>query len=337
MHPCSPPPSATPLPLLSHPSHVPALDRTRVEHSLYSKRHHFRYDLDPADNEKTLFEYLSEKLPHISKESWEERADFGGLYLNGIRVSSDRRLPSRGKIEYYEPKYDYQNPEEVYAPFHSDFILWEDSHLAFVYKPPQLPTQPNREQRRFSLRTALEQHYGRAVHIPSRLDTATAGIVPVSIHREMNEPLQRLFERRLVSKRYLCAVANSDSLTAAFSSSSSVQVAAPIGQSPCHPVLREVSPEDGVEALTEFTLLPSPPPSAPSRLLLAKPITGRTHQIRVHCAAFFGPIIGDSFYGGRAHPSLHLACVQLSLFHPISPGKLTVSLPEHLTPPWART
>jgi len=66
----------------------------------------------------------------------------------------------------------------------------------------------------------------------------------------------------------------------------------------------------------------------------AHPITGRTHQIRVHAAASELPLLGDNFYGGESAPYLHLVSCELSLPHPLTGDRLEFELPARLAPAW---
>ncbi|MCB0330980.1 MAG: RluA family pseudouridine synthase, partial [Bdellovibrionales bacterium] len=228
------------------------------------------------------------------------------------------------------PKYPYRKAEDFYPSFSTKSIVYEDDHFAVVFKPIGLPTHPNKEQTAHSLRTYLERYYRRRVHLPSRLDTATCGLVPVSIHGMMHQQLQRLFERRLVEKCYLCGV---DSPPPA----DHFCVDAPIRRSAIHAVLREVGEPGGDPAETHFEFLNAVEGrSGTTYYLHAYPVTGRTHQIRVHLASFVGPIRGDRFYGGPPAEELHLMCSKLSLFHPVLKKQITVVAPRRLLPEWAK-
>ncbi|MGA1192332.1 MAG: RluA family pseudouridine synthase [Bdellovibrionota bacterium] len=313
--------------LLTTPLYTPNSELARIDRALFSEKHR----ISVTGTSQTLFTFLSSALPHIEPATWPMRAEFGGLYVNGRRTSSDQALPDRAVIEYYEPRYDYTKPEYFYPQFTPDLIVYEDEYMAVLFKPAGLPTHPNKEQTTYSLRTYAERHYKRSVHLPSRLDTGTAGLVPMSINLKMHQPLQRLFERRLVKKRYLCAIEGD-----AFNTP--LRIDCGIGRSTLHSVLREARNDTSHRAITEITPVQKTEGAKTDHVfLLAAPITGRTHQIRVHCASFLGPIVGDHFYGGPQASELHLMCIELSFFHPFRKEETTVRVPTQLIPQWARS
>ena len=309
--------------LLSTPALKPKLSKEAVDDSLFSVKHQLHFS-GAKSEALSLTNFLREHLPHIDPESWSERAQFGGLYINGKRVSLERTLEAECIVEYYEPKYAIEEAKDFYPRFDREWIVYEDEYLAIVFKPEGLPTQPNKEQSGLSLRQYLEKHYKRKVHLPSRLDTATAGLIVCSIHESAHEKAQRLFERRLITKHYLCEIE-------AEPSEASYRIDAPITRSELHAVLREVSIDEGDRAITDITILEKTDGRA---LVRARPITGRTHQIRVHLASFLGPIIGDNFYGGPRAKRLSLLSESVSFFHPFTEQELSIHTPTRLYPEW---
>lgn len=290
--------------------------------------------LEGAPMPSTLSGALAERLAHVDPSTWQARIAAGGIFVNGAEALNDLSLPSPCRIEYYEPKFDYAHPEEFFPPFEQRQILYRDPHLVAVFKPPRLPSMPGREQKRFTLKSYLEQYLGHPVHMPSRLDTSTAGVVVVSTDPECHHRLQRQFEGRRIGKRYLLESAPGVPW-------SEREVDAAIGKDPSHPVLRKVVECGGKPAITRFTKLAEGTHrdqqgvQHQSAYLLAEPFTGRTHQIRVHAHTFRFPIIGDRFYGGVSASTLRLLSFQISLLHPKHLTPLTIRVPEELLPEWA--
>jgi len=292
-----------------------------LEKTLNSTHHKWvLYDHEP--NQATLVELLCSKLPGIEKSSWPTRLALGGVSLNGKIIKEDTPLTPPCWIEYFEPHYPPEKISQHFPPFCSDWIIFQDDHLIAAFKPPGLPTLANRDQQEFSLKNYLEKFLGNKIHFPSRLDTATSGIVLGSLNPQSHDPVQKLFENRLIKKHYLLEVEKAVNWRRK-------EVTLPIGRSPLHPVLRKIDHEGGAEAST--TLLSF---EHNKKFLLAIPLTGRTHQIRVHTNEIAGPIVGDTFYGGKPAKDLHLLSYKLEFVHPITNLLLSLSVPEPLLPEW---
>ncbi len=279
-----------------------------------------------------LLTLLKTRLPHIATDSWPARFDFGGIYVNGIEARSDQKLPTPCRVEYYEPKFDIADAHLVFPQYKPEYVVYRDDFILVAYKPPGLSSMPAKEQRHFSLKASLEALVGRSIHMPSRLDVSAQGIVIVSISEVAHAHLQRSFESRQVNKTYLCASANRPSWD-------EKTVTAAIGRDPLHPVLRTTAAQHGQQAETCFRYLAQSPksdlPEHPLHILIAKPKTGRTHQIRVHAAHEHIPLIGDRFYGGAHASELHLLSTAITCIHPVSQRAFTCTLPHSLRPRWA--
>ncbi len=276
----------------------------------------------------TVCELLCENLPHINETSWAQRFDFGGIYMNGREARADTPLSYPCKIEYYEPKFDISDAHSVFPSFESNYLLYVDDDIAVAYKPPKLPSMPAKEQRHFSLKASLEKALGLTIHMPSRLDVSARGLVVVSLSQRAHAPLQRAFESRRVQKGYRLA-------TTSPCCSNSFTIDLNIARDRSHPVLRTVSDTEGQSALTHFEFCHATHSGEHQvAVLRAYPVSGRTHQIRVHAAAAGVPILGDNFYGEVEADSLHLVSYELALEHPHSGSSLSFSLPSTLCPAW---
>lgn len=283
---------------------------------------------DSRSTEQSLGSFLQQHLPHISPESWPERHDFGGIYVNGIRCSLQTMLRPPCKIEYYEPKFTISDAHKIFPQFHSRYILYDDGLIAVVFKPAGLSSMPAKEQHHFSLKSAVERELKKTIHMPSRLDVSAQGIVVVSTAPQMHGKLQQLFEERKITKEYLCA-------SLIIPSWQTQRVTLSITRDPKHPVLRTTTGVGGQAAETHFSLLNiSEGPSGPQANFRAHPITGRTHQIRVHAASIGIPLLGDRFYSGGPAEHLHLVSHSISFHHPGTNTALTYTVPKDLLPSW---
>lgn len=277
---------------------------------------------------KDLLTALTLNLPHIDPKTWKKRLHFGGVFVNGRLTQANKKLVVPVRVEYYEPKFDIEDAPKLFPKFSFENIVYEDEHLLVYYKPYGIPTIPNREQRTYNVKVYIEEYLGNTVHLPSRLDTSTEGLVIMSKSKEMHSRLQRLFERRLMDKRYILEVSGAVDWD-------KTVVDAPIGYNPAHRVLRMVDHEKGLAATTHFTKLRYKQESN-TTIIEAKPLTGRTHQIRVHSLECAGPIMGDSFYNGTPETNLHLLSYSLSFFHPLTNQAVSISAPVGLLPSWCK-
>ncbi len=307
-----------------------AIDIGRVENTLRTSYHCFTL-FSPSDGPSSLQELLLRRLPHIPLGSWRERFDFGGVYVNGHEALADQQLPYPCKVEYYEPKFPISEAVAIFPAFEDRFVVFRDEAVAVVFKPPGLPSMPAKEQRHFSLKASLDALFGVQVHMPSRLDVSAQGIVVVSLNPGTHAHLQKAFESRSVHKTYYLATAASVPWEA-------LNVELPICRDPRHPVLRSVTGNDGLAAETRLSRVGTSSSEGTSvTVVRAEPVTGRTHQIRVHAASQGAPIFGDNFYGGAPASSLHLVSHSIAFTHPLSGEAVAVSLPRELTPNWLIT
>lgn len=218
---------------------------------------------------------------------------------------------------------DEGTPE--YPPEKMDLsILYEDEDLIALDKPQGILIHPSRNRNEGTLANGLLYYYQAtgqrsAFHPVSRLDRDTYGVVLLAknahIHALLNEQ-HRLGE---IWKTYHALVFGGPQ-------EAEGRMDAPIARKPLPSLLREVR-EDGKKSVTEFRVLER---YAQGSLLELRPMTGRTHQLRVHCAYFGYPILGDPQYGSEESKafseSLHLAaqtlCAKKLRFRHPSTGKI---------------
>jgi tRNA pseudouridine32 synthase/23S rRNA pseudouridine746 synthase len=208
-------------------------------------------------------------------------------------------------------------------------VVYRDDDILIAYKPAGLSSMPAKEQRHFSMKASIEALVQRSIHMPSRLDVSAQGLLVTSISARAHARLQQAFESRQVTKRYLCASRQRPPW-------SETRVTLPIARDPRHPVLRIAHATDGQPAETFFRFeCDTESEGTPVRVYLAEPITGRTHQIRVHAASQGIALHGDRFYGGERASHLHLVSCEVIVAHPVSGAALRCVLPHSLRPQWA--
>lgn len=199
-------------------------------------------------------------------------------------------------------------------------ILHLDDDLMIVNKPAGLLTVPGKgpEKQDCLINRALKRNpNARVVH---RLDQGTSGIVMFPLNYPSLKILTKQFEARGIHKRYIAVVSG--------------LVAEDVGEIklplicdwPNRP-LQKVCYEHGKPAHTRYTVLERDPVTHSTRVLL-EPISGRTHQLRVHMLSLGHPILGDQLYSPEAvraqAPRLLLHAQHIQLTHPITRLPLSV-------------
>jgi len=189
--------------------------------------------------------------------------------------------------------------------------LWLDGSLIVVVKPPGLLAVPGRgadKQDSMSLRVQAQYADALIVH---RLDMATSGLMVFARGVAMQSRLSQMFREREVYKRYEARVLGQLAQEVG-------EINLPVGgdwpnrPKQCVDMLR------GKYALTRFRLLEYVATNDTSRVAL-EPVTGRTHQLRVHLAALGHPILGDTLYGDAGSaPRLLLHASELQFRHPLT-------------------
>lgn len=211
-------------------------------------------------------------------------------------------------------------------------IVHDDEWLLVVEKPPGMPSVPARTDRDppsviERLRAAEPGSFFEAAH---RLDRDTSGLLVVARSPEARRRLARAFETGAVRKRYLAVV---EGRPPADSGTLHLPIArAASGDGPRY----RADPVMGVRSATRWRVLRmTDAPHGPRSLLELDPVTGRSHQLRVHLAWLGCPIVSDRLYGrplesdaGPAHDErmlLHAASIDFP--HPRDGGRMRMQSP----------
>jgi tRNA pseudouridine32 synthase/23S rRNA pseudouridine746 synthase len=210
-------------------------------------------------------------------------------------------------------------------------VIYQDDFLLIVNKPAGLLSVPGRgADKADSLVSRLQMGWPDvlAVH---RLDMSTSGLVVLARGMDMQRRLSAMFRERQVEKRYVAKVVGLMHMAAG-------EVDLPIGRDWPNRPRQKVDMEEGKPSLTRYRLLglenisDSPHIGNCSDLEVSRielePVTGRTHQLRVHMAAIGYPILGDQLYGNESVAGrLMLHASRLGFEHPVSGAPLKVVCP----------
>ena len=201
-------------------------------------------------------------------------------------------------------------------------ILYEDDDLVIPSKPADMPTHPSHDHYGDTVANALAFRYAQAdvpfVFRPiNRLDRNTSGLLLVARNKHAAGLLSRAMQSGEIRKTYLAVLDGCMEASAG-------EINACLHRTRESIILREVCPPDAPDADTALTRYRVLARSDTHTLVVAQPLTGRTHQLRVHFASLGHPITGDDLYGT---PSPHIArhalhAHALSLTHPTSGKEL---------------
>lgn len=202
------------------------------------------------------------------------------------------------------------DPDTMGFLHHGIEIIYEDDVLAAVYKPSGMLSVPGKADD-YSVATWAKEQW-EASMIPHRLDLFTSGIMLIAKTPEAYRHLQNQFVNRTIKKKYLAVVEGEVE-------SEHGIVDLPLSADPMNRPQQIVDVEQGKRAITEYRTLQTGVRNGQKVTLLALyPHTGRTHQLRIHCAHQDGlgcPIVGDDLYGHKSD-RLYLQAEAIAFIHP---------------------
>ena len=244
--------------------------------------------------ERRVDKYLHGRLSNLSRHFIQDAIKAGNIKVNGEIVKPSFKVSPGDVIDVAlleRPRKEIL-PEDIPLD-----IIYEDSDLIILNKPPDMIVHPARGNMHGTIVNALAFYSDQLSSglgefrpgIVHRLDRDTTGVMVVVKNDPAQWEIAKQFERRQVIKTYLAIVHGSPELTAD-------RINAPLG---VHPQIREryaIRPETGKEAITFYEVIES---FHGFSLLKLKPKTGRTHQIRVHLSYIKHPIVADDMYDGK--------------------------------------
>ena len=203
-------------------------------------------------------------------------------------------------------------------------VVYEDEWLLVVNKPSGLLSTPGRVEE-YSVETMMQQRYPGSM-IAHRLDMGTSGLLIVAKTLEVYRNLQEQFVKHQVRKKYLAVLEpleNLETLDRLDILERRGTISLPLRPDPMNRPRQLVDSEHGKRAVTDYEFL--------SDCLVALwPQTGRTHQLRIHCAHPDGlgrPIVGDELYGTREKGQrLMLHAAEIWFCHPVKSINMHLSV-----------
>jgi 23S rRNA pseudouridine1911/1915/1917 synthase len=264
-----------------------------------------------------LDDFLAERVATLSRMHIAALLARGACAVNGTEARAGQRLRAGDAVEVCDAGEVENSMTPERAPLE---IVHEDEQIVVVVKPAGQLMHPTRGVKRGTLANALAYHLNRfrideggalinqhfirpgLVH---RLDRDTSGLLVVAKTRAALSRLSQHFQRRLVEKRYAAVIAGRVE-------QEEFTINAPIGRD------EEATPqwrvdESGKCAETRLRVVER---RGARTLVELEPVTGRTNQLRIHCAHVGHAIVGDRFYSGEPHARLCLHASRLAFRHP---------------------
>lgn len=280
------------------------------------------------------FQFEVNNETQMSLQNFLKAKDFSRRLLT--RIKHDIRV--NGEVRFLKEPIETGDVINVYVPGEEKHphiipsiqplnILYEDEHLIAINKSSALLSTVSWDDPDTSAANRLLNYYlqedteNKRIHLVSRLDRNTSGVLLVAKHQLAHSKMDKLLQAGEVYKEYFAIAPSSENVLADHG-----RIDAPIGRSE-HSIIERKVREDGKSSLTEYWRLAKYPEGDVFRIKLH---TGRTHQIRVHFAHMNLPLLGDDLYGGVDSGPIKrqaLHCRLVSFIHPLTHQELQIEAP----------
>lgn len=283
-----------------------------------------RWDVSPGESGQRFDLFLVSKLEGVSRGRVQAAIRAGTALRNGQPAEPSRTLATGDLVEWQPPPPPPPLRAEPEAlPLK---ILFEDEALLVLDKPAGMVVHPGAGNASGTLVSALLHHTSALSSaggplrpgIVHRLDKETSGVLVVAKTDAAHAALAAQFAGRGVRKVYLAVVERPPQ-------PSQGRIEAPVGRHPAQRKKMAVR-EGGRRAVTDYELLGRAPSGF--YIVACLPLTGRTHQIRVHLKHLGCPIVGDPLYGRRGRWPRHLLHAwKLEFDHPLTGRRMAFEAP----------
>lgn len=272
-----------------------------------------QYHIEKTIYKNRLDQFLFDEITSLSRMYLKHLILAGNCTVNGEVENRGYHLKSG---DFVEIEVEIENKAELLPENIPLEIIFEDAELIVINKSAGMLVHPTKGVRHGTLLNAVLYHINsdRQGEIKSgkllraglvhRLDKQTSGLMVIAKNPRVHRILCSHFQRRLVEKKYFAVVEG-------VIQENNGTINAPIGRDAEEKVWKISTA--GKSAESNFTVIER---FADKTLLELEPVTGRTNQLRLHCAHIGHPIIGDDKYGGREFPRLCLHAAKIAFWHP---------------------
>ncbi|MFT4519063.1 MAG: tRNA pseudouridine32 synthase/23S rRNA pseudouridine746 synthase [Halioglobus sp.] len=249
----------------------------------------------------TVLEYLIVKFPYIDAHIWRQRIADGKVHCHdGSLITTQSPFQPQQRIYYYR-----EVESEPSIPF-TETILFQDQHILIAYKPHFLAVTPGGNYVNECLQNRLRRSTGiEALQALHRLDRVTAGLVIFSTNPDTRHRYHHLFETRKIRKTYqaIAKIGGGENLIG-----QEWEIRNRIEQSEPRFLMRVTEGEANSHSVIRCLQQ-----STHKALFELHPVTGKTHQLRLHMAALGWPILNDKYYPELQPLSADNYCAPLQL------------------------
>jgi 23S rRNA pseudouridine1911/1915/1917 synthase len=271
--------------------------------------------------------FLADKLEGLTRAQVRKVIDAGGVRVGSYARKAGYKLRAGDRVHV---EYEIPEPEGALVPQNIPIkVIYMDADVIVIDKQANLVVHPGPGHPSGTLANALLYHFPEVATVGPegrpglvhRLDQDTSGVMVVARTARAFGSLHDQFKRRVVWKTYLALAWGRVTATEG-------KLSWPLGRHPKEGSRMSVRARSPKRAETFFQVQRM---FKDTTLLEVKPVTGRTHQIRVHLAAAGHPVVGDPVYGRkkepRAFPRIFLHAHTLSFLHPETEERLTFASP----------
>jgi 23S rRNA pseudouridine1911/1915/1917 synthase len=295
--------------------------------------------LKPEKDYSRIDHFLNESFPSLSRSKIEKLIKDNRVMINAktvTRKNTVARIHDLVEVEYPESDfYDYQIQRAGDTKEMDLIRLFEDEYLVVIDKPAGITVHPGAGRPQTTILDIFRSRYPQIEKmkdterpgIVHRLDRDTSGILILAKDQTTMKHMQKKFKEKEIKKEYRALIQGKMRYK-------NGSIDSPITRHGKYrkkfTVIRQNHTGKSREAITEYSVLLEFNDTSYIRLI---PLTGRTHQLRVHLSYYGNPILGDPVYGkALSFKRLALHATKVEFFHPVSGNFITVnsSLPECL-------